>query len=50
MLAKEEGFKSFAFGISTDNDGSFFNVGLASFKERFGCDYEVNRTYTKDIK
>lgn len=50
MLAKEEGFNNFAFGISTDRNGSYFNVGLATFKERFGCDYEVNRTYIKDVK
>lgn len=46
-LAKENGFKKFSFGISTENNGKNLNKGLALFKEGFGCDFCINRTYFK---
>lgn len=50
MTAKREGYSFFSFGTSTGNHGKELNVGLALYKEGFGCDYSVNRTYFKDIK
>ncbi len=47
QLAKEKGFKKFSFGISTEEHGKVLNIGLASFKEGFGCDFCVNKTYLK---
>ena len=49
-LAKEKGFKKFSFGISTEERGKILNKGLALFKEGFGCEYCVNRTYYKDLR
>ena len=49
MAAKEEGFRYFSFGISTENHGKVLNYKLAQFKEGFGADYSINRTYYKDL-
>ena len=46
-LTREKDFSKFSFGISTEERGKVLNKGLALFKEGFGCDYSVNRTYTK---
>ena len=47
QMARENGFQKFSFGISTEERGKALNMGLALFKEGFGCDYCVNRSYTK---
>lgn len=47
QLTREKGFRQFSFGISTEERGHILNKGLALFKEGFGCDYCVNRSYTK---
>ncbi|MCR5204103.1 MAG: GNAT family N-acetyltransferase [Lachnospiraceae bacterium] len=49
MIAKNEGFDIFSFGTSTGNHGKELNLGLALYKEGFGCDYSVNRTYYKMV-
>lgn len=49
-LAKENGFKRFSFGISTENRGKTLNVGLALFKEGFGTKYCNNRSYYKELR
>ena len=49
MIAKREGFAQFSFGTSTGNHGKDLNVGLALYKEGFGCGYSVNRTYFRDL-
>ncbi|MCM1308222.1 MAG: GNAT family N-acetyltransferase [Butyrivibrio sp.] len=46
-MAREKGFSKFSFGISTEDRGKVLNTTLALFKEGFGCDYCVNRSYTK---
>lgn len=48
-LAREKGFPKFSFGISTEERGKVLNKGLALFKEGFGCDYCVNRSYIKSF-
>lgn len=50
QLARERGFRYFSFGISTENRGRVLNRTLALFKEGFGCDYCVNRSYSKELK
>lgn len=47
LLAKEKGFDFCSFGKSTENHGKVLNVGLATFKEGFGCDFCNNMTYVK---
>lgn len=49
MIAKNEGFEAFSFGTSTGNHGKDLNTGLALYKEGFGCEYSVNRTYYKNV-
>lgn len=48
-VAKIEGFKYFSFGISTENHGSILNYGLARFKEGYGADFSINKTFYKEI-
>ncbi|MBD5156494.1 MAG: GNAT family N-acetyltransferase [Butyrivibrio sp.] len=48
-LAREKGFSKFSFGISTEERGKVLNTTLALFKEGFGCDYCLNRSYTKNF-
>ena len=49
-LTREKGFSKYSFGISTEDRGKVLNKGLALFKEGFGCDYCVNRSYIKDFE
>lgn len=37
------------FGICTEDNGKYINFSLASFKEGFGADYSINRTYEKSF-
>lgn len=46
---KNEGYNSFSFGISTENQGKYLNYGLAQFKEGFGTSYYLNKTYYKSL-
>ncbi|MCY6356042.1 GNAT family N-acetyltransferase [Clostridium sp. ZS2-4] len=48
--AKENNFRYFSFGISTENNGKKLNYSLAEFKEGFGATYSVNKTYFKKLK
>ena len=48
-VAKDSGFEYFSFGISTEDHGKVLNEGLALFKEGFGTEYSVNRTYYKEM-
>lgn len=49
-IAKEEGFEYFSFGISTEDSGKVLNYNLAEFKEGFGTDYSINKTYYKNLR
>lgn len=49
QTAKQQNFKYFSFGISTENHGKYLNEGLATFKEGFGCNYCNNKTYYKSL-
>ncbi len=37
----------FSFGICTEHQGRYLNLGLANFKEGFGAEYCINRSYEK---
>lgn len=45
-----EKYKVFSFGISTEENGTKLNYGLANFKESFGIDYAFNSIYYKNYK
>lgn len=49
QMARDRGFSKISFGISTEERGTVLNEGLALFKEGFGCDYSINRSYTKSF-
>lgn len=49
LLARDQGYDSFSFGISTEERGKVLNTGLALFKEGFGSEYSVNRTFVKEL-
>lgn len=49
QLAKEEGYEYFSFGISTEDHGKVLNYNLAEFKEGFGTDYSINKTFYKQL-
>lgn len=45
--AREEGFRYFSFGISTEQRGKILNKQLAQFKEGFGTQCGINKIYIK---
>lgn len=50
QLAHDNGFLNLLFGVSTeDHKGRILNKGLALFKEGFGSDYCINRTFFKNF-
>ena len=44
---REEGFQYLSFGTSTLDKGKVLNYNLAQYKEQYGTDQYVNRTYYK---
>lgn len=49
QTAKEKGFQFFSFGTSTEEHGKVLNKHLAQFKEGFGTEYGINKTFVKVI-
>lgn len=47
--AIEKGLKTFTFGICTENKGKYLNLGLSRFKEGFGTEFCINRTFYKKL-
>ena len=45
--AVEEDMEVFTFGICTEDQGRYLNMGLSRFKEGFGAEYGINRSYEK---
>ena len=39
----------FTFGICTENLGRYINLGLSRFKEGFGTEYTLNKSFEKEI-
>lgn len=50
MVAKEERYPYFSFGISTEEQGKVLNKSLAEFKEGFGTEYRNNKIWYKDLE
>lgn len=49
MLAKQENYHYFSFGISTEEHGRVLNTHLAEFKEGFGSGYCNNKVFYKEL-
>lgn len=49
QTAVEKNMEKFSFGICTENQGSYLNLGLSRFKEGFGAEYCINRSYEKAL-
>lgn len=49
ILAHDEGFKFFSFGISTEDHGHYLNENLAKFKEGFGTQFYINKSFYKSF-
>ena len=47
--AIERKIRFFSFGISTEQRGKYLNNGLSRFKEGFGAEYSINRSYQFDL-
>lgn len=45
--AVKKKMRLFTFGICTEDQGRYLNLGLSRFKEGFGTEYTVNRSYEK---
>ncbi len=49
QTAAEEGWELFSFGICTEDQGRYLNLGLSRFKEGFGTQFCINRSYEKEV-
>lgn len=47
--ALEKQMKYFTFGICTEDHGKYLNLGLSRFKEGFGTEFCIDRTYYREI-
>lgn len=47
QVAVNEGYSTFSFGICTEDRGKYLNLGLSRFKEGFGTEFCINRSYEK---
>ena len=45
--AVKEGIEIFTFGVCTEDRGKYINLGLSRFKEGFGTEYCLNKSYEK---
>ncbi len=48
--AAEENMEMFSFGICTEDQGRYLNLGLSRFKEGFGTEFCINRSYERLLK
>lgn len=48
--AIENNYHYFSFGISTEDRGKYLNFGLSKFKEGFGAEFAINRSYEKKLE
>ncbi len=49
-VSLEKNKEIFSFGICTENRGRYLNLGLSRFKEGFGTEFCINRSYEKLLK
>ncbi len=47
QTAVDMNMRIFTFGICTEDRGKYLNMGLSRFKEGFGTEYCINRSYEK---
>lgn len=47
QTAVDEKMDIFSFGICTEDQGRYLNLGLSRFKEGFGTQFSLNRSYEK---
>ena len=47
--AVKKDMEIFTFGICTEDQGRYLNLGLSRFKEGFGTKFCINRSYEKFI-
>lgn len=47
--AVAQNMELFSFGICTEDQGRYLNLGLSRFKEGFGTEFCINRSYEKEI-
>lgn len=45
QTAVEQNMELFSFGICTEDQGRYLNLGLSRFKEGFGTEFCINRSY-----
>lgn len=48
-ISVEKDMKIFTFGICTEDQGRYLNLGLSRFKEGFGTKYCINRSYEMEL-
>ncbi len=49
QTAASENWNLFSFGICTEDQGRYLNLGLSRFKEGFGTEFCINRSYEKGV-
>ena len=50
QVAVDKGKKLFSFGICTEDQGRYLNLGLSRFKEGFGTEFCINKSFEKVYK
>ena len=49
QTAVDKGMDVFSFGICTEDQGRYLNLGLSRFKEGFGTEFCINKSYEKEF-
>lgn len=49
QTAVDRKMDTFTFGICTEDQGRYLNLGLSRFKEGFGTEFCINRSYEKEL-
>lgn len=49
QTAVDKGMRLLTFGICTEDQGRYLNLGLSRFKEGFGTEFCINRSYEKNV-
>lgn len=49
QAAVDQNMELFSFGICTEDQGRYLNLGLSRFKEGFGTEFCINRSYEKEL-
>lgn len=49
QTAVDKNMRLFSFGICTEDQGRYLNLGLSRFKEGFGTEFCINHSYEKEV-